>query len=216
MAVRALLIVQTRTGHKVLAIDDERRMELDRVAQPARVRELTDLKMIALVEADDLPAVADRTLYLGALALEEAVWQTARAVALVVRKAGGVDAEHGVIAADDLRNVRAVVAEALAGADIDVFRLFAERELACIFQSERVLARLFDDKDAMLYIERQHRVALPGLEAGVVALRGRVIDEIELKALVALFLDVRIFVEEALELGLVQLAVQLGRIWPSD
>ena len=61
----------------------------------------------------------------------------------------------------------------------------------------------------MLYIERQHRVALPGLEAGVVALRGRVIDEIELKALVALFLDVRIFVEEALELGLVQLAVQL-------
>ena len=135
--------------------------------------------------------------------------KTARAVALVVRKAGGVDAEHGVIAADDLRNVRAVVAEALAGADIDVFRLFAERELACIFQSERVLARLFDDKDAMLYIERQHRVTLPGLEAGVVALRGRVIDEIELKALVALFLDVRIFVEEALELGLVQLAVQL-------
>ena len=100
-----LLIVQTRTCHKVLAVDDERRMELDRVAQPARVRELTDLKMIALVKADDLPAVADRALQLGALALEEAVWQTARAVALVIRKAGGVDAERCAVPVRNFGNI---------------------------------------------------------------------------------------------------------------
>ena len=80
-------------------------MELDRVAQPARVRELTDLKMIALVEADDLPAVADRALQLGALALEEAVWQAARAVALVIRKAGGVDAERCAVPVRNFRNI---------------------------------------------------------------------------------------------------------------
>ena len=100
-----LLIVQTRTGHKVLAVDDERRMELDRVAQPARVRKLADLKMIALVKADDLPAIADRALNFRALALEEAVGQAARAVALVIREAGRIDAERCAVSVRNFGNI---------------------------------------------------------------------------------------------------------------
>ena len=61
--------------------------------------------MIALVEADDLPAVADRALNFRALALEEAVGQAARAVALVIREAGRIDAERCAVPVRNFGNI---------------------------------------------------------------------------------------------------------------
>ena len=53
--------------------------------------------MILVVKADDLPAVAYCVLILLSLAFQEAVYGAARAVAVKIGKAGGVDAQNGVI-----------------------------------------------------------------------------------------------------------------------
>ena len=53
-----LLLVQAGACDQILAVDDERRVELHRVAQTGGIVERTDLQMILVVKADDLPAVA--------------------------------------------------------------------------------------------------------------------------------------------------------------
>ena len=87
-----LLLVQAGACDQILAVDDERRVKLHRVAQTGGIVERTDLQMILVVKADDLPAIAYCVLILLSLAFQEAVHGAARAVAVKIGKAGGVDA----------------------------------------------------------------------------------------------------------------------------
>ena len=71
MACARLLLVQAGACDQILAVDDERRVELHRVAQTGGIVERTDLQMILVVKADDLPAVAYCVLILLLLAFRK-------------------------------------------------------------------------------------------------------------------------------------------------
>ena len=200
-----LLLVQTGACDQILAVDDERRVELHRVAQTGGIVERTDLQMILVVKADDLPAVAYCVLILLSLAFQEAVHGAARAVAVKIGKAGGVDAQNGVIISHHIGYERAVIAKALARADIDILGLFAERDLARVLHAERVLAGLLNDQDAVRGVDRQNRVALLSLEAGVVVRLARLADQVDVDLVVAVLQILRIIRQKALKFALVQL-----------
>ena len=115
-----LLLVQAGACDQILAVDDERRVELHRVAQTGGIVKRTDLQVILVVKADDLPAVAYCVLILLSPAFQEA--HTDRT------KTPGVDLTTGSLGQGMSTATGAALGNKLDGRDSHVFVFVGDGE----------------------------------------------------------------------------------------